>query len=256
MLSKTELAVEFRSVRFSYENEPVIERADFALSVGSLALVVGPNGGGKTTLIKLLLGLLCPNAGSIRVLGHSPAHSLARIGYVPQFSTHSSDFPITASDVVRLGLYGLKESERGEFAHRVTSALAIVGLTHLSNRLYSRLSGGERQRVLIARGLISDPELLLLDEPTNNIDFASKEAIYQLLADLHSKTTMMMVTHDIQSESLQPTDMLWVDRIVSHQSGISITNEMKRVDLLPFPYKPIPNTGHLDNQNISLRGER
>jgi zinc transport system ATP-binding protein len=188
--------ISLKDVNFSYNNEPlVLENINFEIAEGEFLGIVGPNGGGKTTLLKLIMGLLKPNKGKITVFGKTPELARKKIGYVPQFSTFNRDFPITVKNVVAMGVgAGLKPA----------STLEQLEITHLKDKSISSLSGGELQRVMIARALVCEPELLLLDEPTSNIDIHVEKNIFDLLkminkvgAGLKPASTILVVSHDI-----------------------------------------------------------
>jgi zinc transport system ATP-binding protein len=166
---------------------------------GQLVTIVGPNGGGKSTLFKLVLGLVRPASGSVKVLGMSPGDARLSMGYVPQSSLFDPLFPVHVFDVARMGALGPGNPgpfrKRKESRDRVMHALEAVGLENLSNRWFSSLSGGQRQRTLIARALVSQPEVLLLDEPTSNVDIAAEDMILDILDRLKGKMTILLVTH-------------------------------------------------------------
>lgn len=195
------LAVELNEVSFAYaDGRPVLQDVSLRLPERCFASIVGPNGGGKTTLLKLILGLLQPTDGMVKVLGEPPREARARIGYVPQFATPDRQFPITVLEVVLLGR--LRVTRRwGPFSRRdrevAREALREVHLDEFAQRPFAELSGGERQRVLVARALVVEPELLLLDEPVANLDQVVEEAFFSLLADLGRRMTILLVSHDL-----------------------------------------------------------
>lgn len=195
-------AIEINHVTFGYQDVPVVEDISWNLAEGQFVAVVGPNGGGKTTLLKLILGLSAPQKGTIKVLGKSPESVFSKVAYVPQNLIYDRQFPINVLDVVLLGLlselpwYGRFTAEEKE---RAMKALRQVKLEDKAFAAFGDLSGGQRQRVLIARALVSDPKLLLLDEPTASVDAQAETDIYKLLADLQGKMTIVMVTHDLQT---------------------------------------------------------
>ncbi|MGM0598479.1 MAG: metal ABC transporter ATP-binding protein [Candidatus Rifleibacteriota bacterium] len=193
--------IKFEGVNFSYSpDNTVLQDINVNISSGEFACIVGPNGGGKTTFIKLILGLLTPNSGTIKVLGKSPRKSLHKIGYVPQQSKFDSNFPVSVLDVVLMGclnkgfFWGSYNKKHKEQAYQ---AIKEVGMEGLANRSFADLSGGQRQRTLVARAIVTDPEILLLDEPTSNIDIHGTEHFYKLFEKLNRKYTILMVSHDI-----------------------------------------------------------
>lgn len=190
-------AIRFGDVSFSYGTIPVLESASFHIHSGEFAALVGRNGAGKTTVLKLILGLLRPDGGRIEVLGKTPAAARPAVGYVPQAASFDSAFPISVSEVVRMGrLKGASRRYDSGDREKVAQALALADVADLAERPYSALSGGQRRRVLVARALAAEPELLILDEPTANMDTESEKRLFAALADLKGKTTILIVTHD------------------------------------------------------------
>lgn len=215
-------ALSFEQVSFSYGGTPVLEDVSFSIERGECACLIGPNGGGKSTLLKLALGLIRPAHGTIRLLSHAPHIGCRRIGYVPQFLNVDAKFPVTAGDVVlmgkldRLSLWG---RYRPEDRQAVDSALERVGLPEVEKRAYAALSGGQKQRVLIARALVSNPEVLLLDEPTSNVDLAVEAQFARMLKELRGELTIIMVTHDLGLVEQLSDRVLCVNHRV-HEHGL------------------------------------
>jgi zinc transport system ATP-binding protein len=232
-------AITFHHVGFAYHDEMVIENAEICLAEGSFLLVLGPNGGGKTTFGKLALGLLQPTYGSVQLFERPPGQMLQQVGYVPQINAATSRFPIDVAEVVRLGLYGTPSSRQTQ-KQRIADALQHVGLSHLARRPFASLSGGERQRVLIARALVSTPRLLILDEPTANIDILSKQMIYQLLTRLSRDTTILLISHDLDLGTLPITDTVYIKRQMTHVTGNTLSAEM----LMRLYGAPVQTSGH------------
>lgn len=168
---------------------------------GEFLGIIGPNGGGKSTLLKAILGLVATPAGKVQVFGKSPSHLRGEIGYVPQFAYMDRKFPISVFEVALLGRTPARLSAFHQYSQTdrqvVMQQLEKVGIAHLSTRQIGELSGGEFQRLLIARALAVDPKLLLLDEPTASVDAVSREKIYNLLDELNQTMTIIMVTHDL-----------------------------------------------------------
>ncbi|WP_462331133.1 metal ABC transporter ATP-binding protein [Thiohalocapsa halophila] len=193
-------AIAITGLHFAYGEVPVLEDVDLEVSRGEFLGVVGPNAGGKSTLLKLILGLLKPSAGCIRVLGEPPRRARKRIGYVPQYPGFPRDFPIRVEDVVLMGRFGLGWRlgpwTRDDRAAAAT-ALDEVEALDLRERQIGTLSGGQLQRVLLARALVGEPRLLILDEPTANIDQRLEGEIFELLAQLNRRLTIVVVSHDI-----------------------------------------------------------
>lgn len=192
-------AIAIRDGAVYYGSFAALTHVTMTIQRGQFATIVGPNGGGKTTLFKLILGLIQPTRGTVRVLGKPPSEVRLSMGYVPQNAQFDPLFPIRVSDVVQMGLLNRPRTQghyrRAEVQDRVHHALHAVGLATLAKRWFSGLSGGQRQRVLIARGLVSEPEILLLDEPTSNVDIHAEDMILDVLVRLRGKMTILLVTH-------------------------------------------------------------
>ena len=192
--------IAFENLSFSYDGSAVLENVTFAVTEREFACIVGPNGGGKTTLLKLALGLLKPAQGTVRVFGQSPEQARARIGYMPQNVHLDPKFPVSVLDVVLMGRLG---SGRGFGPYRrkdraaAEQALQDVGLFDLRHRSFSTLSGGQQRLLLIARAIACQPELLLLDEPTANLDPRVEQELYRVLDELNKRLTVVMVSHDL-----------------------------------------------------------
>jgi zinc transport system ATP-binding protein len=220
--------VELRGVSFSYTGEPVLQGVSFEVLPGEFVSAVGPNGGGKTTLLRLVLGTVHPDAGEVRVFGGPPERARGRVGYVPQYARFDPLFPVTVLDVVRMGRVGnfVAGPYRREDREAAEEALATVGLSELRRRPFATLSGGERQRVLIARALATHPELLLLDEPTASVDRAATAKLYDLLVELARRLTILLVSHDTGVVSKFVSGVLCVNRTVAKHPVSRLTGEM------------------------------
>ncbi len=200
--------IRIRDLSFGFGDLSVLEHIDLAVQEREFLGIVGPNAGGKSTLLKLILGLLEPARGGIEVLGKRPAAARHQIGYVPQYPGFARDFPITVRQVVELGLLGRRADRgllgcllpmrpNGEGRARVERALREVEIESLAARQIGCLSGGQLQRVLLARALVADPRILLLDEPTSNVDQRAENEIFDLLKTLNERMTILVVSHDI-----------------------------------------------------------
>lgn len=209
---------------FSFGDRPVLEDVSLTIDRHDFMAVIGPNGGGKTTLLKLILGLYTPDAGRVRVLGKDPRTSRHRIGYVPQYRTFDFDFPVRVADVVATGRLGKRGGPLIRFTRQdregVDRALETMEITGLADRRIGSLSGGEQQRAIIARALAMEPSLLLLDEPTNHIDVSAQTRFYEILHDLHQEMAVVMVTHDISAVSVHVDRIACLNRrLFVHDSG-------------------------------------
>jgi zinc transport system ATP-binding protein len=232
-------AIEMRDVSFSYDRHtvlsnaghPVLANVNIRIEERDFVTVVGPNGGGKTTLLKLILGILQPSCGSVGVLGTRPENARPRIGYTPQHSAIDPGFPARVIDVVLMGRLGRRRSWHGYTRadrEAAMEALREVELADRYTRPFATLSAGQRQRVLIARALAPDPELLLLDEPTSSLDVAMEEELHGLLTRLHGRLTIVVVSHDIGFVSELTETVLCVKQTVAAHSTSEITPELIR----------------------------
>ena len=214
--------VQLKDVSFSYNGVPILEDVNLEIRHGAFAAIVGPNGGGKTTLLKLLLGLLKPDKGKILILGNTPEKSRLRMGYMAQYAHLDLQFPVTVKDIVLMGRLG--RTRLGWYSRddikAAASSLAEVKLANYAGRRFRELSGGERQRVLIARALCCDPELLLLDEPTANVDPKMGETLMEILQKLNRRMTILLVSHDIGFVSQVVKSVICVNRqVVVHPTS-------------------------------------
>jgi len=186
---------------FSYDGNPILKNVSVEIPAGDYWAIIGPNGGGKTTFLRLLLGFLQPDSGTLSVFGQTPQKAQQRIGYVPQIFHFDRAFPICVQEIVlqgrlnRLSWFGRYSDEDKQ---KAAEALELVGLSHLAHRPFSDLSGGQAQRVIIARALAQGPELLLLDEPTASVDTKAEEQIWELIRKLKGKMTILLVSHDLK----------------------------------------------------------
>jgi len=192
--------ISIENLTFSYDGFPVLEDVNVAVQEREFACIVGPNGGGKTTLLKLMLGLLQPTKGRVRLFGVPPERARTRVGYLPQSYAYDPLFPVRVMDVVLMGRLdrgGLFGPYRRSDREAALEALRQVEMAEFRHRPLAALSGGQRQRVLIARALACEPEVLLLDEPTASLDFTIEGELYELLRRLNERLTVVMVSHDI-----------------------------------------------------------
>ena len=220
--------IEIQGLSFSYDGSPVFENVSLSIPRGDFVCLVGPNGGGKTTLLKLLLGLLAPTRGMVRIFGHPPAEARSRMGYLPQGIAADPSFPVSAADVVLMGRLGNASTRRALDREIASRALHDVGLYELRNRPFSSLSGGQRQRLLIARALATEPEILLLYEPTAHIDIRVEGELYVLLAALNARMTIVMVSHDLRFVPGTVKNVVCVKRgLVAHPTS-EISGEILR----------------------------
>jgi len=192
--------ISVRNLTVKYDNTPALTDVSLDINEGEFVGIIGPNGGGKSTLVKAILGLVPVVSGEIRLFGGSIRENRSKIGYVPQFAEIDRKFPITVLEVVltavlKGGFHPFFRYKKEDKEHAMEQ-LERIGIAHLASRQISDLSGGEFQRVLIARALAGNPSLLLLDEPDASIDPTSREMIYGLLHELNKTITIVIVTHD------------------------------------------------------------
>lgn len=226
--------VEITDLHFAYHGQPVFTGARGVIPAGAFVSIVGPNGGGKTTLLRLILGLLQPDRGQVLLFGQSPRRGRARVGYMPQHAHVDPQFPVTVTDVVLMGrlrpgrLAGPYRRDDREIAR---SALREAEALDLEGRPFSSLSGGQRQRVLIARALACEPDLLLLDEPTASLDPSVQDDLFELLHRLNERMTVVLVSHDVSSVSRHVDSILCVSQGIDEHPASEISGAL--ADLFP-----------------------
>lgn len=217
---------------FSYNGELVLSDINLTIREHDFIAVIGPNGGGKSTLIRLILGLLKPDRGKIRVLGERPGKLTQAVGYVPQ-NVHINDhFPITALDVVLMGClgtggrFGQSRRTRKECEKDGLAALERLGMGGQARKKIGEMSGGQRQRVFIARSLMTRPLLLFLDEPTASIDSRGQEEFLSLLEILNKDVAVVVVTHDLFAVSHYVKSVACVNHGLHYHSQEEIKGQM------------------------------
>lgn len=219
--------IEVEGLSFSYGNGMVLDNIGFSVFEGDFAGIIGSNGTGKSTLLKLLLGLLQPLSGSIRLLGEDIRlfKRWPEIGYVPQnAAVVNGNFPATAEEVVKANLFsqiGLMRFPKKQHVEKARHALEQVGMEQYAGRLIGNLSGGQQQRVMLARVLVNQPRVMLLDEPTTGVDAKSADSLYQLLERLNKESglTIVMVTHDMARTSNYVNRKICMDDGVLEEMG-------------------------------------
>ncbi len=224
-------AIELKDVTVRFEDTEVLKDVSVTLESGEFLGIIGPNGGGKTTLLRVLLGLLPPDKGRVRVFDEDPSKVSDKVGYVPQYSNFDAQFPISVWDVVlmgRVGKLGWKpffSKEDKEIAER---SLKMVDMESYKDRQISELSGGQQQRVLIARAMAVRPEILLLDEPTASVDEKIQTSIYDLLKELNEKEdkTIILVSHDIGVISSYVNKVACLNKHFIYHGSDELTQDM------------------------------
>jgi zinc transport system ATP-binding protein len=218
--------IDVRKVTVGYGREVVLDQADLQIRQGDYLAVIGPNGGGKTTLLKVILGLLKPWSGEVVL---NLPRGRGRIGYVPQFFTFDREFPLRVLDVVlmgRLGARGMLRAYSAADTDAARRALAGLRLERLEQAHITELSGGQLQRVLIARALASDPAVLLLDEPTASVDAESREILRATLEEMSRRIPIVLVTHDVTAVSTQVRQYACVNRQVYYHDSRELSTEL------------------------------
>jgi zinc transport system ATP-binding protein len=221
--------VEIKNVWFAYNGQTVLEDVSLDIRQGDFIAMIGPNGGGKTTLLKLMLGLLKPDQGSIRVLGNTTEKASHYIGYVSQEAHINRNFPITALDVVLMGkLEPKKRRVQGSAQSRqdALDALERLEVAAYASSKIGELSGGQRQRVFIARALVTQPKVLLLDEPTASIDARGQAEFYRMLRALNKDITILVVSHDLVAISTYVKSVACINKRLHHHHQAEITEQM------------------------------
>jgi zinc transport system ATP-binding protein len=225
--------VRVRDLSFSYDDRPFLDDIQLTIYADDFLGIIGPNGGGKTTLLKLILGVLRPDSGIIEVFGSSAREGRRHIGYLSQFVDIDFDFPITAHEVVLLSRLGGRLIGRYSREDKLAaeSALRQMQIWELRDRKLNELSGGEKQRVFVARALANRPRLLLLDEPMSNIDIHVQEAFYEILKELQRDIAIVVVDHNLDMLSRFVKEVACINKCDSYglrYHGID-SLEMKRM---------------------------
>lgn len=218
----------FKNVSLTFGVNQVLCDADFDVEAGDPLCVVGPNGGGKTTLLKLILGLIKPDSGTISVLGTTPKKARPQVGYMPQSLQFDPKFPITVNEIVGMGLLKPGSSLFGNrgIGPLIAEALEVVSMDARAENQFASLSGGQKQRVLIARAIVAKPTLLLLDEPTANLDLTLEEKLLETLIRFHPDMKIIMVSHDLGFVSGAVKQVLCVNKHVHTHPTESISAEL------------------------------
>ncbi len=239
----SEEIVRLQDVWVRYDDVVVLEGINLSIYQDDFLAIIGPNGGGKTTLLRVILGLVKPDRGKVRVFGSPPEKARKLIGYVPQHGNFDFGFPISVWDAVLMGRYGHKgpfknyDEKDKEITYR---ALEAVGMLEHKDKQIGRLSGGQQQRVLLARALATEPKLLLLDEPTASIDTPMQTEFYEILQDLKRKMAIVMVSHDISAISIYVDKIACLNRKLFYHDS----KEIREEDLEAIYHCPVDIIAH------------
>lgn len=231
-------AIDLKNVSYAVEGKIILKDINLAVREGVFLGVVGPNGGGKTTLLKIILGILTATSGSVRVFGATPAElrGTGKIGYLPQHINIDPNFPASAMDVVLMGghkngklFYNNRDKEEAK------RCLDLMGMLSKKDKAFGSLSGGEQQRVSIARAFVANPQLLILDEPSTGIDTVGQENFYDFLKEMRKKQslTIIMVSHDIGAIDTYVDDMACLNNAIHYHGPPS---DIQTPDLLKKLY--------------------
>ncbi|GAB6091482.1 ABC transporter ATP-binding protein [Spirochaeta dissipatitropha] len=224
--SSTAESIEITDLTLRYPGVPVFEDSSLCIPARGLVQIVGPNGGGKTSLARLLMGLIKAQKGNIRILGRNPNEMKSRIGYVPQHSMYDPQFPSLVFETV---LTGRLKKHFGPYnaadKKAVWETLELLDIRNIAKQSFADLSGGQRQRVLLARALVSLPELLILDEPTANIDRVSAARLEELIRQLKSRFGILLITHDFDFLADSVDHVLCINRSMHLHNRRDLTHD-------------------------------
>jgi len=232
--------VELKSVSYGYRDEPVIDQVNLLIREGDFIGMIGPNGGGKSTIIRIIMGLLKPWTGEVVI----PKD--VNIGYLPQTHSFDNRFPISVLEVVLSGLlktHGITTRVSKADKNRATEVLAKVGMEDIARRSIGELSGGQMQRVFIGRALISNPNLLILDEPVTYVDNRFEQELYNLLEIISRETAILLVSHDVGQIVSSVKTIACVNRHLHYHPSNQITEEILEsyncpIDLITHGHVP------------------
>jgi len=221
--------VEMEGVDLTLQGQTILQDVHLRVEPGDFLGILGPNGGGKSMLVKVMLGLVVPDRGSVRLFGRSPHQTRGRVGYVPQFAGFDRQYPISVLDTVLLGRLGRRRSfhslgpDDKSLARR---CLERMGLVELADRQIGRLSLGQLQRVLVARALAVEPEMLVLDEPTASLDPGGGADVYRILEELSKEMTILLVSHDLGVVSSLVSSVACVNQKLYYHGQANVSREV------------------------------
>lgn len=202
--------IKLEDVAMVWNHKYVLRDVNLCVNRGDFIAITGPNGGGKTTLLRIILRLLKPTEGRITYTDSSTL----TIGYLPQKNAIDSSFPITVRDVIEMGITDYKLLTRTERLSKIDNMLELMGLTTHAKASLGEISGGQLQRALLGRALIANPQLLVLDEPLSYVDYRFEQRIYEIIRQLTPQTTIILVSHDVSTISSIATRHIIVNKSV------------------------------------------
>jgi zinc transport system ATP-binding protein len=220
--------IELEKVTAGYGNKIVLKEVSLTIFKDDFLGIIGPNGGGKTTLLKVILGLVAPKNGTVRFFDGEKNVSSIKIGYLPQLNNIDKKFPISVRDVIASGLASEKPTFRSftnEQNERIEKVISQMGLNDLSQRPIGELSGGQLQRVLLGRSIVSHPQILILDEPNSYVDKRFESHFYQLLEEINKESAVILVSHDIGTVLSMVKNIACVNETLHYHSGSNVSAE-------------------------------
>ena len=211
--------IELDSVAMQWDNHIALQNVSLTINEGDFLAITGPNGGGKTTLLRLILRRIKPTSGKVIYRSHGKEVENLEIGYLPQKNQIDSRFPITVEEVVSLGLMSQKKLSKQERKEKVSQTIALMGLEEHANRLIGELSGGQLQRTLLGRAIVSNPRVLVLDEPLSYVDKSFEGRLYDIIAQLAKHTTIILVSHEMTRIATMANRHIIIDRTLHECSA-------------------------------------
>ena len=210
--------IRLEGVAFSYDKKEFLKNMSFSIYEDDFLGIIGPNGGGKTTLLKLILGILQPTKGNVKVFGKNPKKAREEIGYLSQFKDIDFEFPVTAHEIVLLSRVGRRIFKKYTKKDKeiVRKVMKELDIWKYKDKTLSELSGGEKQRVFVARALANEPKVLILDEPMSNLDMNIQEEFYKILKELNKKIAIVIVDHDFHMVSKYAKEVVCVNKCNTH----------------------------------------
>lgn len=241
--------IQLKNVFAGYEDQEVLHDVSLTIFDKDFLGIIGPNGGGKTTLVKLILGLLRPQRGEVKLYRKGQEVKDLKTGYLPQYNTFDKKFPISVRDVILSGLHSnhrVLHCFGKADKNRTTQILEMLDLSDYADRAIGELSGGQRQRVLIGRALICQPEVLVLDEPSTYIDQSNQEKLYELLSRINCNCAVVLVSHDIGTVLRNVRNIACVDKLV-HYHPVSEVDDKTLEESFGCPFQLVAH-GHVPHR--------